>query len=65
MVDNGYEQDIRACLEVLENGGIILYPTDTVWGLGCDALNEAAINKLFMIKVISNKIIVKFILHIK
>jgi L-threonylcarbamoyladenylate synthase len=36
--------------EVIKNGGVILYPTDTVWGLGCDATNEEAINKIFEIK---------------
>ncbi len=44
------EQDIKSCMNVLENGGIILYPTDTVWGLGCDATNEEAVNKIFEIK---------------
>lgn len=42
--------DIKACLQILENGGIILYPTDTVWGVGCDATNEAAVNKIFTLK---------------
>src|ERR1700744_1017266 len=48
MVD--FENDIKNCIQVLENGGTILYPTDTVWGLGCDALNEAAIEKVFALK---------------
>jgi L-threonylcarbamoyladenylate synthase len=43
-------QDIDKCLEVLRAGGVILYPTDTVWGLGCDACNAAAIEKIFRIK---------------
>jgi L-threonylcarbamoyladenylate synthase len=34
--------DIQACLETLQKGGLILYPTDTVWGIGCDATNETA-----------------------
>ncbi len=42
--------DIDKCLEVLKSGGIILYPTDTVWGLGCDATNAAAIEKIFAVK---------------
>jgi len=42
--------DVDACLKVLESGGVILYPTDTVWGLGCDATNEAAVEKIFTIK---------------
>ena len=35
--------DIKAALEVLQKGGVILYPTDTIWGLGCDAANEEAV----------------------
>lgn len=42
--------DIEKCLEVLHAGGVILYPTDTVWGLGCDATNPAAVEKIFAIK---------------
>lgn len=42
--------DIENCLEVLRNGGVILYPTDTVWGLGCDATNESAVEKIYRIK---------------
>ncbi|MDR3366756.1 MAG: threonylcarbamoyl-AMP synthase, partial [Prevotellaceae bacterium] len=36
--------------EALRNGGVMLYPTDTLWGLGCDATNEAAVAKIFAIK---------------
>ncbi len=43
-------EEIEKALEVLKNGGIILYPTDTVWGLGCDATNPEAIQKLFQLK---------------
>jgi L-threonylcarbamoyladenylate synthase len=42
--------DIENCLNVLRKGGVILYPTDTVWGLGCDATNEAAVEKIYRIK---------------
>ncbi|MEO7263891.1 MAG: L-threonylcarbamoyladenylate synthase [Ferruginibacter sp.] len=42
--------DIENCLSVLQKGGVILYPTDTVWGLGCDASNEAAVEKIYHIK---------------
>jgi len=42
--------DVEACLEVLAGGGIILYPTDTVWGLGCDATNKEAVEKLYKLK---------------
>lgn len=43
-------EDIRKALEVLIQGGTILYPTDTIWGIGCDATNEEAVEKLYAIK---------------
>lgn len=43
-------EDINKALEVLKSGGIILYPTDTIWGLGCDAANKDAVEKIFKIK---------------
>ncbi|HEY4965770.1 MAG TPA: L-threonylcarbamoyladenylate synthase [Puia sp.] len=45
-----FEQDILNCLEVLRRGGIILYPTDTIWGIGCDATNPSAVNRIFELK---------------
>lgn len=45
-----FEEDIINCVKVLNEGGIILYPTDTVWGLGCDPTNEEAIAKIFNLK---------------
>jgi L-threonylcarbamoyladenylate synthase len=45
-----FEVDIENCIKVLRTGGVILYPTDTVWGLGCDATNEAAVAKVYHIK---------------
>ena len=42
--------DIKKALEVLQKGGVILYPTDTIWGLGCDATNEAAVKRIYEIK---------------
>lgn len=45
-----FDEDVVNSLEVLRKGGVILYPTDTIWGLGCDATNEEAINKIFKIK---------------
>ena len=45
-----YEEDIQVCLSSLQNGGLILYPTDTVWGIGCDATNEEAVAKIFDLK---------------
>ena len=44
------QNEINKALEVLKNGGTILYPTDTVWGIGCDATNEMAVLKIFNIK---------------
>jgi len=44
------EEDIRAAIEVLRQGGTILYPTDTIWGIGCDATNPEAVRKVFEIK---------------
>lgn len=44
------EEDIRRCLEVLKKGGTILYPTDTIWGIGCDATNPKAVEKIYRIK---------------
>ena len=43
-------EDIRKACEVLEQGGLILYPTDTVWGIGCDATNEAAVQRVYELK---------------
>ena len=45
-----FNTDIEACLRVLESGGLILYPTDTIWGIGCDATNESAVEKIFTLK---------------
>ena len=44
------EEEIKNALAVLHKGGTILYPTDTVWGIGCDARNKEAVNKIFKIK---------------
>ena len=45
-----FESDILNCLKVLRAGGVILYPTDTIWGLGCDATNENAVGKIYELK---------------
>src|SRR4051812_13399817 len=45
-----FEADIIKCLSILKNGGIILYPTDTIWGIGCDADNEEAVEKIYRLK---------------
>ena len=44
------EDDIKACIEVLERGGVILYPTDTIWGIGCDATCEEAVKRVYQLK---------------
>lgn len=44
------ENNVAAAVETLRNGGIILYPTDTVWGLGCDATNEDAVARIYDLK---------------
>lgn len=44
------KQEINKALEVLKRGGLILYPTDTVWGIGCDATNAEAIAKVYALK---------------
>lgn len=45
-----YRDDIRQAVEVMNQGGIILYPTDTIWGIGCDATNPEAVKRVFSIK---------------
>lgn len=45
-----FEKDIGSCLKTLNDGGLILYPTDTVWGIGCDATNEKAVDKIYKLK---------------
>lgn len=47
---NEFGTDLAAALKVLRSGGVILYPTDTVWGLGCDATNAKAVQRIFEIK---------------
>jgi L-threonylcarbamoyladenylate synthase len=44
------EQEIKNCLEVLRMGGTILYPTDTIWGIGCDATKRKAVDKIYRLK---------------
>lgn len=45
-----FEDDIKNCVRVLKDSGIILYPTDTVWGVGCNAMDETAIEKIYSLK---------------
>lgn len=44
------KEEIRKTQEVLKNGGVVLYPTDTIWGLGCDATNAEAVKRIYEIK---------------
>lgn len=50
MTDNNYKEDIEKALATLRAGGIIIYPTDTIWGIGCDASNPEAVDKIYKIK---------------
>ncbi len=45
-----YTHDLQICLDTLKKGGVILYPTDTIWGIGCDATNEKAVDRIYQIK---------------
>lgn len=46
-----FEHDLEQCLTVLSKGGVIMYPTDTIWGIGCDATNKKAVARVFNIKL--------------
>ena len=43
------QEDIKNAIDCMKHGGVILYPTDTVWGIGCDATNEKAVAKVYEI----------------
>lgn len=45
-----YREEIKRACDVLHKGGVILYPTDTIWGIGCDATNEEAVRRVYEIK---------------
>lgn len=45
-----FNEDLKSALNTLREGGVILYPTDTIWGLGCDATNKNAVEKIYKIK---------------
>ena len=49
------QEEVNKAVEVLRRGGIILYPTDTVWGLGCDATNPEAVERIYKLKGSVNK----------
>ena len=44
------QEDVKKAIEVMRSGGIILYPTDTIWGIGCDATNAEAVAKVYALK---------------
>ncbi len=50
MGKNFFETEVEKALEILRAGGVILYPTDTIWGIGCDATNEKAVRLIYEIK---------------
>lgn len=50
MTQKDIAEDIRHAVQVLREGGLILYPTDTIWGIGCDATNEEAVRRVFRLK---------------
>jgi len=49
-VASHFSTELNNCIEILAKGGLILYPTDTVWGIGCDATNEKAVQKVYRLK---------------
>ena len=50
MTQKEIAEDIRTAVQTLRQGGILLYPTDTIWGIGCDASNEEAVRRIFQLK---------------
>ncbi|MCH5169081.1 MAG: threonylcarbamoyl-AMP synthase [Prevotellaceae bacterium] len=50
MTQREIAEDIKAAVQTLRQGGLILYPTDTIWGIGCDAANEKAVRRIFQLK---------------
>ena len=44
------QEEIKKACDVMRRGGIILYPTDTIWGIGCDATNEEAVQRVYELK---------------
>lgn len=49
-MNEAMREDIKKACEVMNKGGVILYPTDTIWGIGCDATNEEAVKRVYEIK---------------
>ena len=50
MMTDELKTQIRQARDILRAGGIILYPTDTIWGIGCDATNEDAVRRIYALK---------------
>ena len=50
MTQKEIAEDIRTAVQTLRQGGLILYPTDTIWGIGCDAASEEAVRRIFQLK---------------
>ena len=50
MAERYDREDLQEAVRVLRAGGVIVYPTDTVWGIGCDATNEDAVRKVYALK---------------
>lgn len=50
MTQKEIAEDVRQAVQVLRQGGLILYPTDTIWGIGCDASNEEAVSRVYDLK---------------
>lgn len=50
MITEEFRADVAKAVEILRNGGVVLYPTDTVWGIGCDATDDEAVRRIFAIK---------------
>ena len=44
------QADLTACVRTLREGGLILYPTDTIWGIGCDATSDEAVRRIYALK---------------
>ena len=55
MATETMEQAVTEAVRILREGGVILYPTDTVWGIGCDATNAEAVERIYRLKRSENK----------
>ena len=53
--ENDMQHEVDEAVRILRAGGVILYPTDTVWGIGCDATNAEAVDRIYRLKRSENK----------